>query len=423
MTSAGWGCGSDAAPQSEDASTSSSTSGEPETSVASSDAGGSIGEADSTSTSGADDASSGGSESTGDSGEADAYEWDLPPGFPEPFVPESNPMTEDKVELGRHLFYERRLSGNETQSCGDCHFQELAFADGLVTPTGSTGDVLHRNSLGLTNSAYSFPLTWVAPTLPTLEQQILVPIFGEFPTELGAGPYDEEIMERLRRDPLYQDLYAAAFPDEVDPYTWGNTVRALASFVRTLISGNSRFDRYTYQGDETALSESEIRGMNLFYSERLECHHCHGGFNFTMATKTAKTAHNPISFANTGLYNIGGNGDYPPGDGGLIQFTNDPEDMGKFRAPTLRNVALSAPYGHDGSVATLEDMIRIYERGGRLIEEGPYAGDGALNPYKSGFVPGFTLTDQEREDLIAFLEALTDETFITDPRFSNPFER
>ncbi len=350
-----------------------------------------------------------------------AYAWNLPEGFPEPWVPQDNPMTEEKVALGRHLFYDVRLSGNETQACSSCHEQSRAFADGEVVPTGSTGQGLVRNSMALTNAAYSYPLTWANPLLPTLEQQIVVPLFGDNPVELGVSGNEEVILARFRELPLYQSLFAAAFPDLDDPYTFDSIQKALACFVRTLISGSSPFDRYSYGGDLSALSEQQVRGMELFYSEALECHHCHFGFNFSGATKHAGTVHDSLAFHNTGLYNVDGEGGYPLGNQGLIEATFDPEDMGAFRAQTLRNIEVTGPYMHDGSVETLEEVMRIYERGGRQLEEEPHAGDGALNPYKSGFVSGFVLTDQQREDILAFLHALTDEEFLADPRFSDPF--
>ncbi|MEO0814853.1 MAG: di-heme enzyme, partial [Myxococcota bacterium] len=213
----------------------------------------------------------------------------------------------------------------------------------------------------------------------------------------------------------------AAFEDsEID---WGNIVFALASFSRSLISGNSPFDRFAYQGDSNALSASAQAGIEVFFSETTECHHCHGGFNFTLSTLHENSVFEAEDFHNTGLYNLDESGSYPPGNTGVHDVTGDPEDMGKFRAPSLRNVALTAPYMHDGSIETLEEVIRTYEAGGREVSTGPFAGDGRANPHKSGFVQGFTLTDQEREDLIAFLESLTDTQFTFDPRFSDPFSQ
>ena len=348
--------------------------------------------------------------------------FDIPAGFPEPKIPADNPMTAEKVELGRHLFYDKRLSGNETQSCSSCHEQALAFSDGEVTAQGSTGQFHPRNSPSLTNIAYNATLTWANPVLTELEEQLLLPIFGEHPVELGATGKEDEILGRIAADSTYQRLFARAFPAETDQVNWDNIVRALSSFVRALISGDSPFDRFAYQGDGSALSPSARRGLELFYSERLECHHCHGGFNFTESTLHAGSVFDAALFHNTGLYNIDGNGSYPSDNTGLYEITGRSSDMGKFRAPTLRNIAVTGPYMHDGSAATLAEVIRSYEAGGRYITEGPYAGDGRANPLKSGFVAGFTLSDGEREDLIHFLESLTDATFLADPRFSNPFQ-
>jgi len=353
--------------------------------------------------------------------DATDYAWDLPAGFPVPYVPEDNPMTEAKVELGRYLFYDPRLSGNGTMSCSTCHLPELAFSDGLTIPIGSTGEAHVRNSQTLTNIAYNATFTWGNPVLTEVEQQIVIPMFGEFPVEMGITGNEDTVLTRLTDDTRYQALFAAAFPAEDAPITFNNMVDALSSFVRTLISGNSPYDRFVYQGDRDALSESALRGMDLFLSERFECHHCHGGFNFSLSTRHADTLFQERAFFNTGLYNVDGEGAYPRGNTGAFEITGDIVDMGRFRPPTLRNVELTAPYMHDGSIATLDEVIQFYADGGRLIEDGPNAGDGRKNPYKSGFVPGFEVTEQEREDLINFLNSLTDERFLNNPAFSDPF--
>lgn len=350
----------------------------------------------------------------------DSYAWDLPANFPPPYVPPDNPMTAEKVMLGRFLFYDKRLSANGTMACASCHVPARAFTDGKVTPHGSTGEALPRNSPGLANVAYYSTLTWANPVLTDLERQILIPMFGEFPVELGITGHEAEVMARFQSDPQYQAMFAAAFPGETDPYNWGNIVKALASFNRALISADSPYDRYL-AGDLEALSGAALRGMDLFFSEELECHHCHGGFNFTDSTRQRNTVFVEAPFHNTGLYNLDGRGAYPANNTGVAGVSNRPADMGHFRAPSLRNVALTAPYMHDGSVATLEEVVRLYEAGGRHILEGPYTGDGRRSPLKSGLVSGFTLTDQERADLLAFLEALTDPSFISDPRISDPF--
>ena len=350
------------------------------------------------------------------------YDWNLPAGFPVPPVPEDNPMTEAKVELGRYLFYDVRLSGNGTMACASCHHQEQAFTDGLAVPVGSTGEPHIRNSQTLVNVAYNSTYTWGNPVLTEIEQQVVIPLFGEFPVEMGVTGNEAIVMERLEGEPLYQQLFAAAFPEAETPITFDHTVKALSSFVRAMISGDAPYDRYVYQGDRTAMSDSALRGMNLFLSEKFECHHCHGGFNFTLSTRHAASTFREEPFFNTGLYNIDGEGAYPRGNRGVFDITGEPEDMGRFRPPTLRNIELTAPYMHDGSIETLDGVLDFYADGGRVIQDGPHAGDGRENPFKSGFVPGFEITAQEREDLLNFLKTLTDETFLEDPRFSDPFE-
>lgn len=351
------------------------------------------------------------------------YLGDLPRGFPVPVVPADNPMTEEKIELGRHLFYDPRLSGNATQACASCHRQEHGFAEDRVTSVGSTGQLTARNAPGLANAAYHSTLTWSSKLLVKFEQQMLIPMFGEDPLELGITGHDDEVLQRFREDDRYQSLFAAAFPDVEDPFHFDQVVKSIASFLRTMIAGHSPFHRATYQGEFDALSESARRGAELFFSERLECHHCHGGFHFTQASVHQGSVFQEGSFHNIGLYNVDGQGGYPPSDTGLFAFTGDPQDMGKFRAPSLQNVAVTAPYFHDGSAATLRDVIAVYEAGGRNVESGPNAGDGRENPLKNGFIRGFMLSDQERDDLLAFLESLTDESFLSDPRFANPWEQ
>jgi cytochrome c peroxidase len=251
---------------------------------------------------------------------------------------------------------------------------------------------------------------------------MVIPMFGEDPIELGLTGNEDEVLQRFRDDGQYAALFAAAFPDADDAYTFDNIIKAIATFLRTMIAGNSPWHRAVYQGDDDAISDSVRRGAELFFSERLECHHCHGGFHFSQATRHEGTVFEEFSFHNIGLYNVDGEGAYPASDTGLLQFTGDPNDMGKFRAPSLINVAVTPPYFHDGSAETLKDVIAHYEAGGRNIEAGPNAGDGRTNPFKSGFLRGFTLSDQERADLIAFLEALTDEQFLDNPGFQNPFD-
>ena len=357
---------------------------------------------------------------------SDEFFAELPAHFPRPLVPANNPMTAAKAELGRHLFYEPRLSGNGTQSCGTCHLQSRAFTEPLETSVGSTGQTHPRNSQSLANIAWNTTLNWANPELQTLEQQHITPITTTEPiVELGVNDANRaEVLERLRRDARYQELFSAAFPGEADPVTLDHIVRALASFSRTLLSYRAPFDRYT-AGDTAAMSESAVRGMTLFNSDRLECNQCHGGFNFSDSTRVQGNEA-PV-FHNTGLYNIiglSGGDNYPQDNQGLFDFTGNPGDKGRMRAPTLRNIALTAPYNHDGSTPTLADVIDNYARGGRLVTTPlTRAGDGRFNSVKDGEIHGFTLTEQEKADLLAFLDSLTDTAFTTDERFSDPFRR
>ncbi|WP_437303540.1 MbnH family di-heme enzyme [Sorangium sp. So ce388] len=365
----------------------------------------------------------GGGGGAGGAGGEDAgvYDWGLPPGFPVPKVPEGNPMSAAKVELGRRLFYDRRLSGNGTYSCGSCHLQELAFSDGLACAKGSTGQMHTRGSMSLANVAYLTTLTWGNPLIETLEEQALLPMFGETPVELGLAGREDEMIERLQDEPLYRDLFPEAFPGDGEPIRLDNITRAIGAFERSLLSYRAPYDRYRYDGDPSGMSEAALRGMDLFFSEKLECFHCHGGFNLSDSVQHDGTTFTEVMFHNTGLYNIGGSGAYPEGNAGVYEISGNEADMGRFRAPTLRNIAVTAPYMHDGSIETLEEVLDHYAAGGRTIESGPNAGVGSENRFKSELIRGFDLTAEEKADVIAFLKTLTDEAFLTDPRFADPW--
>lgn len=353
---------------------------------------------------------------------AHGFVWQLPQNVPPPAVPASNPMSQAKFELGRHLFFDARLSGNGTQSCSSCHKQELAFSDGLATAIGSTDEVHPRNSQSLVNVAYNATLTWANPSLLHLEQQIMVPLFGESPVEQGLNDTNlKAVLQRLQDEPLYQPLFEAAFPQADDYFTVDQIVSALASFVRGLTSFNSTYDQFL-AGDRNALSASAQRGRRLFFSERMECFHCHGGYNFSDSTVDRSMSFIERPFHNTGLFNTDGQGAYPEDNQGIFAITEDPDDMGKFRAPSLRNIELTAPYMHDGSIESLEAVIDFYAAGGRLISSGPKAGDGRQSPLKDGFVTGFELTDTEKTDLLEFLKSLTDQSFITNESYANPWQ-
>ena len=316
-------------------------------------------------------------------------------------------MSDVKVDLGRRLFYDARLSRNQTYACATCHQQQLAFTDGRARAIGSTGGVHPRSAMTLTNAGYNASYGWADPARRTLEAQMLVPLLNDHPVEMGLAGHEGEIVQRFQ---TAEDRarFAAAFPTDPAP-TLANIVKAIAAFERTLVSGSSPLDRYLYQDDRAALSPSAQKGMALFFSTRLRCSECHGGFNLSgpVDFDVAKTHPTPV-FHNTGLYNVDGAGSYPAEDRGLMDVTHDPKDMGRFRAPTLRNVAVTAPYMHDGSIPTLEAVLDHYASGGRRSR------------FRSRAVRGFTLTARDRTDLLAFLNSLTDDGFLANPALAPP---
>jgi cytochrome c peroxidase len=302
------------------------------------------------------------------------------------------------------------MSVNGKASCATCHKQELAFTDGRAVGLGATGESHSRGAMSLVNVAWNAALTWSNPEMKNLEKQALVPMFGDHPVELGLREGDG-FLPMLRADTKYRALFERAFPEDADRFTIVNVTRAIASFERSIVSARSPYDRYHYDRDDSAISNSAKRGEILFFDQRLSCFRCHGGFNFTDSTVSERNSERQIEFHNTGLYNLPGLLSYPAPNVGIYEFTKTPADIGKFKAPTLRNIALTAPYMHDGSITTLEGVLDHYAAGGR----------GHDNPNKDPLIGGFVLSQQDRDDLIAFLKSLTDQMVIRDPRFANPW--
>ena len=347
-----------------------------------------------------------GSARTESSRAAEAYVWHLPRGVPHPKVPADNPMSEAKVRLGRRLFYDTRLSGNGTFACASCHQQTRAFTDGLARAKGSTGQQHARSAMSLANVAFNASYGWADARTRTLEAQMAVPMFNEHPVEMGMKGNEATIVARISSDPADAALFRDAFPGKA--IALDTIVKAIASFERTIVSANSPLDRYLYRDDRSALTPQAQRGMALFFSDRLACARCHTGFNLSGPTVQEGSAEIAPTFHNTGLYNVDGRGAYPAIDRGLFDATRVPADMGRFRAPTLRNIALTAPYMHDGSIPTLDEVV------------GHYASGGLKSPVKSPRLKGFEISTTEVEDLVAFLNSLTDEEFLTKLELGKP---
>lgn len=297
--------------------------------------------------------------------------------FPPLVEPAANPTTAEKVALGRRLFFEPALSEANDVACATCHHPDFGFSDGLPRSIGSAGEPVQRNAPALWNVGYVQDLHWDG-RIESLESQIIHPLTSAL--EMDVHNTDEMIAELLSY-PEYTALFAAAFPGEAIGMT--HVENALAAFERTLISDDSPFDRFV-AGDATALTESEQRGLDLFRSERAHCIECHTPPLFT-----------------DGSFRVVGVDSEDRGRAAVL--FNGVE--GSFRVPTLRNVALSAPYMHNGSLATLEDVLDFYADGGGRVR-----GVETMDV----LIQGFELSAQERADLIAFLHALTDESRLPD---------
>lgn len=323
-------------------------------------------------------------------------------------TPEDNPLTVEGVGLGRRLFYEKRLSANNTISCGSCHHQAHAFADDRVFSTGFDQTPTKRNTMSLANLLWVRHFFWDGRAA-SLEAQALTPLTD--PHEMGQSM--DSSVRKLRSEAVYPPLFAAAFDSApasgptagaASPITADRIIRAIAQFERTLISDNSPYDRYIR--GEYQPTAAERRGLALFYTNPVHsrgirgagCGNCHSGpkvFNET--------------YHNNGLDSL-------PADPGRSGVTGMDYDRGRFRVVTLRNIALTAPYMHDGRFKTLEEVIDHYDA---HVRSGP-----TLSPSlkdSGNFPTRLRLNPQEKSDLLAFLHMLTDSVFIADPRFSDPF--
>jgi len=318
---------------------------------------------------------------------------DVPADWPPLLMPEENPLTEEGVALGRRLFYDPILSKDSTVSCATCHQQYLAFTDGRPLAVGVDGRHGRRSAMSLANVGFQYRGLFWDGRVPDLETQSLHPVTD--PNEMNNDW--SEVVERLRQHADYPEFFRAAFGDQ--PIDSVHVGRALAQFERTLISADSRYDQMTR--GEINFTLAEQRGWAIFFdaSMRLphaECNHCHVDPFFA----------NP-QFQNNGLAKTTSkSGLYDKGRGDV---TGNQYDNGKFKVPTLRNIALTAPYMHDGRFATLEEVLEHYDQGG-------HAG---INV--SPNVRPLHLSAEDKQDLLAFLHSLTDSTFLINEAYRNPF--
>ena len=291
------------------------------------------------------------------------------PALPPVAIPADNPQTDAKVALGRQLFFDPRLSADDTISCATCHEPQTAWANHNPVDVGIQGKKGTRNSGTILDAAYMDFQFWDGRA-KTLEEQSLGPIHN--PVEMGSTL--EEVVRKLAGIEGYRTQFKAVFGTDV---TTDGIAKAIAAFERTVLSGPSPYDRYV-AGDKSAMPAASVRGMRLF-NGKARCRTCHGG---------------PM-FSDQGFHNIGVGMDRPQADIGREAVTSDPKDRGRFKTPSLRNVALTWPFMHDGSLETLADVVKLYDAGG------------VRNPTLDIFVMPLELTDEEQKDLVAFLEALT----------------
>lgn len=310
------------------------------------------------------------------------YRDQLPKGFPVPEIPADNEPTPARITLGRALFYDVSLSADSTKSCASCHQQAYAFADNVALSEGIKGRKAKRNSPSLANVAYQKKLLREGG-LATLEMQVLVPVqeHNEFDFNLLS------VAKRLQSNAYYVKLAKEGYNRNLDEYV---ITRAIASFERTLLAGNSPYFQYLNQDKKQALSAEAVRGMNLFFGEKAACGQCHSGWLLTNQ-----------GYANNGLY-------LQYSDPGKMRLTGLAQDEALFKIPSLHNVALTAPYMFDGSLPDLASVIEHYASGGQPhVNRHP-----AIKP--------FVLTAGEKADLIAFLHSLTDADFIHQPALAKP---
>lgn len=317
--------------------------------------------------------------------------------------------------LGHFLFFDTNLSLNNTKSCASCHNPAFAFSDGYRQSVTALGESTLHNAPSLINVSSLKAFDWANPSIKSLEKQMLRPLFGTKPIEMGTHKKLKELKQYFKVKEPYKTLVFNEFGNIDTVKVEKIIINSIASYLRKLNSSNSKFDLFL--AGKTNLTDGEKHGMGLFFSKKLGCGNCHQLPNFTISDKNF---HN--NYFNTGLYNVKNKDKYPAHDNGIMQYTQKPADDGKFKIPSLRNVMLTAPYMHDGSVSDISEVIDIYASGGRFIASGNIKGNGKENSNKSKLIRGFQINKQEKKDLLMFLNTLSDSTIYTNPKFQNPFQ-
>lgn len=308
--------------------------------------------------------------------QSEDYKLKIPFGLEESAVviPDNNPLTKEKIELGRLLFFDKRMSADNTIACASCHISKFAFTDGKPVSTGIRGQKGGRSAPASVNRVFSNAQFWDGRA-ETLEAQSVGPLTN--PIEHGFA--NHEVMNaKVMKIPGYRKLFKQVFGDDI--ITTERVGMAIASFQRTVLSGNSPADRFDQGGEAGAIPEAAQRGLILF-RDKARCTKCHSGFNFT----------------DEKFHNLGIGWDDNKVDLGRYMVTQNPEELGAFKTPTLREISRSAPYMHDGRFKTLEEVVNFYNKGG------------VKNPHQSNLIIPLELTDQEKHDLVEFLRTLNGE--------------
>lgn len=315
-------------------------------------------------------------------------------------------------ELGHYFFYDVRLSYNLKKSCSSCHDPSLAFSDGYRLSLNSDAEMLKRNSSSILNINHRTCFDWANPQITSLKEQMKRPLFSEHPIELGFNLKASQILERFKSDRLYQSLYKSCYGKDISNLNLEEIIDCIVVYELSLQSRFSIYDQFLKTNDTLIFTDQELMGYRLFFSDSISCHRCHGGLDFVEPTFGP-------AFANIGLYNC--NGSYPIRDRGQYEHSKNYSDDGVFRIPTLRNVAITGPYYHDGSGNSLEEVILNYEHRGRNLRSGDCIGDGSFHPNVDSRLKQFQLDRNKRKALIAFLHTLTDTSYLSNPYFLDPF--